>query len=191
MTIAKLVLMLVCLMSVTLEPKDAKVTPLLSESEWTSRMLGRPVIKTFNNITSNRILYKGLRKGAKSRIALPVSGDDGRAKEVVITLLDSLGFDGIDAGSLLESWRYQPGTPAYCSDPTSIELSALLVKADRQKAPKNRDQAMKLVAKLPPDYPPQDLVQVARLSAGLDILKPKSWFALLRLGFTALRPTRT
>jgi quercetin dioxygenase-like cupin family protein len=29
MTIAKLVLMLICLMSVTLEPKDAKVTPLL------------------------------------------------------------------------------------------------------------------------------------------------------------------
>ena len=31
MTIAKLVLMLVCLMSVTLEPKDTKVTPLLSK----------------------------------------------------------------------------------------------------------------------------------------------------------------
>ena len=31
MTSAKLVLMLVCLMSVTLEPKDAKVTPLLSK----------------------------------------------------------------------------------------------------------------------------------------------------------------
>ena len=31
MTIAKLVLMLVCLMSVTLEPKDAKVTPLFSK----------------------------------------------------------------------------------------------------------------------------------------------------------------
>jgi len=31
MTIAKLVLMLVCLMSVTLGPKDAKVTPLLSK----------------------------------------------------------------------------------------------------------------------------------------------------------------
>ena len=31
MTIAKLVLMLVCLMSVALEPKDAKVTPLLSK----------------------------------------------------------------------------------------------------------------------------------------------------------------
>jgi quercetin dioxygenase-like cupin family protein len=31
MTIAKLVLMLVCLMSVTMEPKEAKVTPLLSK----------------------------------------------------------------------------------------------------------------------------------------------------------------
>jgi quercetin dioxygenase-like cupin family protein len=31
MTIAKLVLMLVCLMSVTLEPKEAKVTPLFSK----------------------------------------------------------------------------------------------------------------------------------------------------------------
>jgi len=31
MTIAKLVLILVCLMSVTLEPEDAKVTPLLSK----------------------------------------------------------------------------------------------------------------------------------------------------------------
>src|SRR6266436_3202062 len=31
MTIAKLVLMLVCLMSVTLEPKDAKVTPIFSK----------------------------------------------------------------------------------------------------------------------------------------------------------------
>jgi quercetin dioxygenase-like cupin family protein len=31
MTITKLVLMLACLMSVTLEPKDAKVTPLLSK----------------------------------------------------------------------------------------------------------------------------------------------------------------
>jgi quercetin dioxygenase-like cupin family protein len=31
MTIAKLVLMLVCLMSVTMEPKEARVTPLLSK----------------------------------------------------------------------------------------------------------------------------------------------------------------
>ena len=35
--------------------------------------------------------------------------------------------------------------------------------------------------------PPQELVRVARFSAGLDTLKPRSWIALLRMGFAALR----
>ncbi|MDQ3426774.1 MAG: NADP oxidoreductase, partial [Gemmatimonadota bacterium] len=33
-----------------------------------------------------------------------------------IGLLDELGFDGVDAGSLDESWRQQPGTPVYGTD---------------------------------------------------------------------------
>ena len=36
---------------------------------------------------------------------------------------------------------------------------------------------------------PQELVRVARLSAGLDIFKPRSWIAALRLGFAVMRPT--
>jgi predicted dinucleotide-binding enzyme len=47
---------------------------------------------------------------------LPVAGDDRGAKEIVIRLLDQLGFDGVDAGSLDESWRQQPGTPVYGTD---------------------------------------------------------------------------
>jgi hypothetical protein len=39
----------------------------------------------------------------------------------------------------------------------------------------------------PPGFPPQELVRVARLSAGLDALNPRSWIAVLRLGFAALR----
>jgi hypothetical protein len=31
------------------------------------------------------------------------------------------------------------------------------------------------------------LVRVARLSAGLDALNPRSWIAVLRLGFATLR----
>jgi predicted dinucleotide-binding enzyme len=46
------------------------------ESEWTSRVLGRPVIKAFNNIVADSLLHKGLPKGSKGRIALPVSGYD-------------------------------------------------------------------------------------------------------------------
>jgi 8-hydroxy-5-deazaflavin:NADPH oxidoreductase len=156
------------------------------ESEWTSRVLGRPVIKAFNNIVADSLLRKGLPKGDKNRIALPVSGCEGSSKQIVMALLDAMGFDPVDAGLLSASWRYQPGTPAYCSDPTIQQLPSLLKKAKRDKAAGNRDQAAKMMAKLPPDFPPQELVRVARLSAGLDLLSPKSWIAALRFGFTAL-----
>ena len=158
------------------------------ESEWTSHILGRPVIKAFNNIVADSLLRKGLPKGSKNRIALPVSGDDVRAKELVIALLDQIGFDAMDAGPLSESWHHQPGTPAYCPDPTIQQLPPLLQRANRDKAPANRDQAAKMMAKLPANFPPQELVRVARLSAGLDMLGPRSWIALLRLVFAVLWP---
>jgi 8-hydroxy-5-deazaflavin:NADPH oxidoreductase len=157
------------------------------ESAWTSLVLGRPVIKAFNNIVADSLLHKGLPAGSKARIALPVSGDDLNSKQLVMALLDQMGFDAIDAGPLSESWRYQPGTPAYCPDPTVQQLPKLLQRANRDKAPGNRDQAAKIMAKLPSSFSPQELVRVARLSAGLDTFKPRSWLAVLRLGFAALR----
>ena len=157
------------------------------ESEWTSRVLGRSVIKVFNNIVADSLLHKPLPAGWKNRIALPVAGDDFKSKQLVMGLLDQIGFDAIDAGPLSESWRYQPGTPAYCPDPTIQQLPKLLQRAERDKAPWNRDKAAKIMAKLPPDFPPQELVRVARLSAGLDTWNPRSWIAVLHLGFSALR----
>jgi 8-hydroxy-5-deazaflavin:NADPH oxidoreductase len=166
----------------------AEIEKGMVESEWTSHILGRPVIKAFNNIVADSLLHKDLPKGSMSRIALPVSGDDARAKQLVTALLDQMGFDTMDAGLLSESWHYQPGTPAYCPDPTIRQLPSLLRRANRDKAPANRDRAARMMAKLPADFPPQELVRVARLSAGLDILKPRSWIALLHLVFTVLRP---
>ncbi|HEU4680892.1 MAG TPA: NAD(P)-binding domain-containing protein, partial [Gemmatimonadales bacterium] len=87
-----------------------------TESRWVSERLGRPVVKAFNNIYASHLLERGKPKGAAGRIALPVAGDDRRAKEVVIRLLDQLGFDGVDAGSLDDSWRQQPATPVYGTD---------------------------------------------------------------------------
>jgi predicted dinucleotide-binding enzyme len=43
-------------------------------------------------------LRKGLPKGSKNRIALPVSGDDANSKQLVMALLDKMGSDAIDAG---------------------------------------------------------------------------------------------
>jgi len=88
----------------------------LPESRWVERQLGRPVIKTFNNIYARHLLERGRPAGAPGRIALPVAGDDAAAKAVVMRLVDELGFDPVDAGGLDESWRQQPGSPVYGTD---------------------------------------------------------------------------
>jgi predicted dinucleotide-binding enzyme len=104
-----------------------------TESRWVSRQLGRPVVKAFNNIYARHLLERGKPKGAPGRIALPVAGDDQRAKEVVIRLLDQLGFDGVDAGGLDESWRQQPGTPVYGTDLDTAGVRKALAEARAER----------------------------------------------------------
>lgn len=145
------------------------------------------MIKVFNNITAGSLLHKGFPKGAKNRIALPVSGDNAEQKRVVMALVNSIGFDAFDAGALPDSWRYQPGTPAYCPDPTIQQLPSLLQRANREKAPVNRDSAAKMLGKVVLEFPHQEMVRVVRLSVGLDTWKARSWVALLRLLFAVAR----
>jgi predicted dinucleotide-binding enzyme len=101
------------------QQRDGRIDALengVIESRWVEAHLGHPVIKAFNNVRPPSLLNLGEPAGTRGRVALPVAGDDARAKAVVIGLIDQLGFDGIDAGGLDESWRQQPGTPVYCTD---------------------------------------------------------------------------
>ncbi len=86
------------------------------ESVWVSELLGAPVFKVFNGIFWKHLLEKGVPAGTAGRIALPVAGDDPENKKVVFELVDALGFDPVDGGTLAESWRQQPGTPVYGKD---------------------------------------------------------------------------
>jgi predicted dinucleotide-binding enzyme len=88
----------------------------LTESRWVSEQIGRPVIKAFNNIYAEHLLTLGRDEEDPRRIALPVAGDDTKAKEKIMRLVDELGFDAVDGGSIDESWRQQPGTPVYTTD---------------------------------------------------------------------------
>ena len=88
----------------------------LTESEWVQQHLGRPVVKVFNNIYADHLQNKGVPAGTPGRISLPVAGDDAAAKQKVMLLVEELGFDAVDDGSLHESWRQQPGTPSYGAD---------------------------------------------------------------------------
>jgi len=51
----------------------------------------------------------------------------------VLGLVDELGFDPVDAGSLADSWRQQPGTPAYIADLDVPRLQAALAAADQTR----------------------------------------------------------
>src|SRR5262245_44493013 len=113
----------------------------LPESKWVAQRLGRPVIKAFNNIYARHLLELGRPKGAPGRIALPLAGDDKAAKAIVLRLVDELGFDGVDGGGLDESWRQQPGTPAYAKDFDAEGVRRALSKATKERAPEWRGTA--------------------------------------------------
>jgi hypothetical protein len=99
---------------------------------------GQAVIKAFNNIYARHLLGLGQPKGTNGRIALPVAGDDAVAKAVVLKLVDELGFDGVDAGGLDESWRQQPGTPVYAKDFDAEGVRRALSEANKDRTPEWR-----------------------------------------------------
>jgi len=71
------------------------------------------VVKAFNNVDFVHLGKLARPSGAADRSALPIAGDDADAKQQAIHLLDLLGYDAFDAGSLAESWRSEPNTPVY------------------------------------------------------------------------------
>lgn len=101
----------------------------MPESKWVSEQLGRPVVKAFNNIRAADLMSAGRPAGDPKRIALPVAGDDPESKRVVMQLIDDLGFDPVDAGTLDESWRQQPGTPVYTTNLDKAGVSQGLAAA--------------------------------------------------------------
>jgi 8-hydroxy-5-deazaflavin:NADPH oxidoreductase len=124
--------------------RDGRIDPIergTTEARWVADRLGRPVVKAFNNIYAKHLLEQGKPKGTPGRIALPIAGEDARAKEVVTRLLDELGFDAVDAGGLDESWRQQPGTPVYGTDFDAAGVRRGLQDASRDRPAEFRAEA--------------------------------------------------
>lgn len=107
----------------------------MTESRWVEQRLGRPVVKAFNNIYAKHLMELGRPAGSRGRIALPVAGDNERAKGVVLRLVNELGFDGVDAGGLDQSWRQQPGTPVYGTDLDADGVRRGLAEANSERTP--------------------------------------------------------
>src|SRR5581483_9027268 len=121
--------------------RDGKIEGIengLVESRWVEQQLGRPVIKVFNNIYAEHLANRGKPAGTQDRIALPVAGDDPKAKQVVMDLVNDMGFDAVDAGGLDESWRQQPGTPVYAEDFDAAGVRRALAQANPERKPEWR-----------------------------------------------------
>jgi predicted dinucleotide-binding enzyme len=118
------------------QQRDGRIEEIetgLVESRWTERHYGHPVVKAFNTLAAKSLAGPGKPAGTPGRIAIPVAGDDARAKGVVMELADQLGYDPVDAGGLDESWRQQPGTAVFTADLDAEHTRKALAEASPER----------------------------------------------------------
>jgi predicted dinucleotide-binding enzyme len=63
------------------------------------------VVKAFNAIVWTRLRDDGRPAGDPERLGIPISGDDEQAKQTVAELIDGIGSDAVDAGTLAAGGR--------------------------------------------------------------------------------------
>jgi predicted dinucleotide-binding enzyme len=117
----------------------------LPESVYLSAMFGRPIAKAWNAITSQSFDSKAAESRHPNRTAIPVAADREDDRRIAMELVEQTGFDAFDAGVLAESWRQQPGAPAYCTDRTLAEMPHWLAAAEKERVPQRRDLAMTVI----------------------------------------------
>lgn len=120
-----------------------------TQAVWVAEQLGRPVIKAWN-----AVLAEVLKNPAQPS-ALPIVGDSTEHKKVTATLVADTGFTAVDAGTLTEGWRQEPGAPAYCTQLTSTELLEALASANQELIPGRRDLAMQVISNRAQEHPQQ------------------------------------
>ena len=122
------------------DPRIPEIDAGQLESVWVSQQLGLSVIKAFNNILAHSLAELSRPQGAEDRLAIAVAGDNVEQKRTVMALVDEIGFDPVDGGTLDESWRQQPSTPAYCCDWDAETMRKALAAAVEGEAPRKRAQ---------------------------------------------------
>ena len=116
--------------------RDGNIAELDSEQTTVSELLqahlpNSSVVKAFNHLRAGDLAAQGQPSGTPGRRALAIAGDDDTAKTAVTALIDSFGYDVVDAGPLSEGWRFQRDTPAYLPRLDTAGLTAALTQAER------------------------------------------------------------
>ncbi len=111
--------------------RDGNIKELDEKRTTTSEMTQKHfpkayVVKAFNCIPAFAIPTDNYPAGDPDRRALPIAGDDAKAKAFVKEFMDKIGFDVLDAGPLKEGFRFENGTPAYVRRVGLKELEKLV-----------------------------------------------------------------
>lgn len=70
-------------------------------------------VKAFSNILAHHIPLLARPRGADDRTALPLASSDSAAAGEAAAIIDRLGFDTVDAGTLADSWTFEPESAGY------------------------------------------------------------------------------
>jgi 8-hydroxy-5-deazaflavin:NADPH oxidoreductase len=94
------------------------------------------VVRGFSMLDAADMSGDGHPEGDPKRRAIALSGDDPAAKRLVSDLYNEFGFDAVDIGGLAESWRVDPGQPAFV-----VRQNAAALRANVANATRARDRA--------------------------------------------------
>jgi predicted dinucleotide-binding enzyme len=84
------------------------------------------VVKSLNHLGYFKFEKSRRSHGTPGRLGMAAAGNDHSAVAAVIALIDTLGFDPVDAGNLESGMALQPGGPVFGAGHSAKELSDLL-----------------------------------------------------------------
>jgi len=91
--------------------------------EWFS---SAKVVKSLNHLGYFKFEKSRRPGGTPGRVGMAAAGNDPAAVAAVLQLVDTIGFDAVDAGSLESGLALQPGGPIFGAGHAANELSNLL-----------------------------------------------------------------
>ena len=109
--------------------RDGQIAELDDARTTTSTMVQQhladaQVVKVLNNIWFHHLGLAARPAGAPDRSTLPLAGDDPDANKTAAVLIDELGYDTLDTGSLADSWRFERDQPAYVTPYGPFDITA-------------------------------------------------------------------
>jgi predicted dinucleotide-binding enzyme len=100
------------------------------------RFSSSKVVKSLNHLGYFKFEQGRRPRSAPDRLAMAAAGDDAAAVAEVMQLIDTLGFDAVDAGSLAAGRALQPGGPVFGIAHSHTDLSNLLRSAASRASPR-------------------------------------------------------